>query len=107
MAKRSTSATSASVNARSSPVRYTLRVPTTRSWASSGTQTNASSSFTVPGTTVLIVSKRLLGTFRVQRLRTTQPVVPLLTDSDSAMISSTHVPSANTGRSDSPPSSTS
>ena len=39
---------------------------------------------------MLIVSKRLLGTLRVRRLRTTQPVVPLSTDSDSAMISSTH-----------------
>ena len=47
---------------------------------------------------MLIVSKRLLGTFLVRRLRTTQPVVPLLTESDSAMISSTQVPSANTGR---------
>ena len=54
-----------------------------------------------------IVSKRLLGTLRVRRLRTTQPVVPLLTESDSAMISSTQAPSANTGRSVSPPSSTS
>jgi hypothetical protein len=61
----------------------------------------------VPGTTLLMVSKRTLGTLRVRRLRTTQPVVPSLTDSVSAMISSTHEPIANTGRRPVPSASTS
>ncbi len=81
------------------PVRYTLSVPTTRSWATSGTQTNASSSSSVPGTTVHSSSCLVFGTLRVLRLRTTQPVLPLSTDSVSDMISRTHWPSANTGRS--------
>ena len=56
---------------------------------------------------MLIVSKRVFGTFRVRRLRTTQPVVPLSTDSVSLMISDTHEPIANTGRRPVPSASTS
>ena len=50
-------------------------------------------------------SSSVFGTLRVRRLRTTQPVTPFATEISSAMISSTQSPMANTGFSETPPSS--
>ena len=97
VAKRSTSSTSASLNALSAPPRYTFNAPTTRSSASSGTHTNASGSSGVPATTLHSGSFVVSGTLRVRRLLTTHPVVPRSTGITLAMISSTQFPTANTG----------
>ena len=59
----------------------------------------------MPVTTVHSGSSSVFGTLRVRRLRTTQPVTPLSSGMLSAMISSTQSPTANTGFSESPPSS--
>jgi hypothetical protein len=97
--KRSTSSTSASVNATSAPLRYTFSAPTTRSSASSGTHTNASGSSGVPATTLQSGSSTVFGTLSVRRLRTAQPVIPVPSGIALDMISSTQLPTANMGRS--------
>ena len=91
--------TSSSLNAESSPLRYTFKAPSTRSRASSGTHTNASGSSGVPATTLDSGSCTTFGTLRVSRFSTTQPVTPVPSGIGFSSTSSTQPPTANTGRS--------
>ena len=52
----------------------------------------------MPATTLATVSRQVLGTLRVRRLATTHPVTPVPSGIGFESTSSTHCPTANTGR---------